>query len=131
MIFGFIIGLIIAHLFVFLNVDQTIITGVRDLVKVDIGQSGYYLMFGIVGGVSRTMIGGFFTGLLVAYLFTFVNIDHLIIEGVKEWFQYDMGRGVYYLLFAVIGAAVSFLEVVRMLVSPLFFMARRKKYRNQ
>ncbi|MDF2634173.1 MAG: hypothetical protein K0R78_1047 [Pelosinus sp.] len=126
MIFGFVIGIIVAHLFVFLNIDKTIISGVRDMIKVDIGQSGYYLMFGVVGGVSRTMIGGFVSGLLVAYLFTFVNIDHLIIEGVKEWFKYDMGRGVYYLLFAILGAAVSFLEVVRMLLSPLFFMVKRK-----
>jgi hypothetical protein len=126
MIFGFIIGIVIAHLFVFLNIDKTIIAGVRDVIKVDIGQSGYYLMFGIVGGVSRVMIGGFFSGLLVAYLFTFVHIDHLIIEGVKEWFTYDMGRGVYYLLFAVLGAAVSFLKVVRMMLSPLFFMVKRR-----
>lgn len=126
MIFGFIIGIIIAHIFVFLNVDKTIIAGVRDLIKIDIGQSGYYLMFGIVGGVSRAMIGGFFSGLLVAYLFTFVHIDSLIIEGVKEWFKYDMGRGVYYLLFAILGAGVSFLKVVRMLLSPLFFMVKRK-----
>jgi hypothetical protein len=126
MIFGFIIGIVIAHLFVFLNIDKTIIAGVRDVIKVDIGQSGYYLMFGVVGGVSRAMIGGFFSGLLVAYLFTFVNIDHLIINGIKEWFKYDMGRGVYYLLFAVLGAAVSFLKVVRMLLSPLFFMVKRK-----
>ncbi len=126
MIFGFIIGIAVAYLFVFLNIDKTIISGVRDIIKVDIGQSGYYLMFGIVGGVSRAMIGGFFSGLFVAYLFTFVNIDHLIIEGVKEWFRYDMGRGIYYLLFAVLGAAVSFLKVVRMLLSPLFFIAKRK-----
>lgn len=126
MIFGFIIGIAVAYLFVFLNIDKTIILGVKDIIKVDIGQSGYYLMFGIVGGVSRAMIGGFFSGLLVAYLFTFVNIDHLIIEGVKEWFRYDMGRGIYYLLFAVLGAAVSFLKVVRMLLSPLFFIAKRR-----
>lgn len=126
MIFGFIIGIAVAYLFVFLNIDQTIISGVKDIIKVDIGQSGYYLMFGIVGGVSRAMIGGFFSGLFVAYLFTFVNIDHLIIEGVKEWFKYDMGRGIYYLVFAVLGAAVSFLKVVRMLLSPLFFIAKRK-----
>jgi hypothetical protein len=126
MIFGFVIGIVIAHLFVFLNIDKTIIAGVRDVIKVDIGQSGYYLMFGIVGGVSRAMIGGFFSGLIVAYLFTFVNVDHLIIDGVREWFKYDMGRGVYYLLFAVLGAAVSFLKVVRMLLSPLFFMVKRK-----
>lgn len=126
MIFGFIIGIAVAYLFVFLNIDQTIISGVKDIIKVDIGQSGYYLMFGIVGGVSRAMIGGFFSGLFVAYLFTFVNIDHLIIEGVKEWFRYDMGRGIYYLVFAVLGAAVSFLKVVRMLLSPLFFIAKRK-----
>lgn len=126
MFFGFIIGIAVAYLFVFLNIDQTIISGVKDIVKVDIGQSGYYLMFGIVGGVSRAMIGGFFSGLFVAYLFTFVNIDHLIIEGVKEWFKYDMGRGIYYLVFAVLGAAVSFLKVVRMLLSPLFFIAKRK-----
>jgi len=126
MIFGFVIGIVVAHLFVFLNIDKTIIAGVRDVIKVDIGQSGYYLMFGMVGGVSRAMIGGFVSGLLAAYLFTFVNIDHLIIDGVKEWFKYDMGRGVYYLLFAVLGAAVSFLKVVRMLLSPLFFMVKRK-----
>ena len=126
MIFGFIIGIAVAYLFVFLNIDQTIISGVKDIIKVDIGQSGYYLMFGIVGGVSRAMIGGFFSGLFVAYLFTFVNIDHLIIEGVKEWFRYDMGRGIYYLVFAILGAAVSFLKVVRMLLSPLFFIAKRK-----
>ena len=126
MIFGFIIGIAVAYLFVFLNIDKTIISGVKDIIKVDIGQSGYYLMFGIVGGVSRAMIGGFFSGMFVAYLFTFVNIDHLIIEGVKEWFRYDMGRGIYYLVFAVLGAAVSFLKVVRMLLSPLFFIAKRK-----
>lgn len=126
MIFGFVIGIIVAHLFVLLNIDKNIISGVRDIINVDIGQSGYYFMFGIVGGISRTMISGFFSGLLVAYLFTFLNIDHLIIQGVREWFHYDMGRGIYYLLFAILGAAVSFLKVVRMLLSPLFFMVKRR-----
>ncbi len=126
MIFGFIIGIVIAHLLTFVHIDQVIIAGVRDLLKVDIGASGYYLLLGIVGGVSRAMIGGFFSGLLVAYLFTFIQLDHVIIKGMQEWFHYDMGMGVYYLLFAAIGAAVSFLKVVRMFLSPLFFIARRK-----
>lgn len=126
MIFGFIIGIVIAYLLTFIRVDQDIISGVRDILKIDIGHSGYYLMMGIVGGISMDMIGGFFSGIIVAYLFTFVKLDHIVIEGVREWFKYDMGMGTYYLLFAVIGAGMSFLTVVRMFLRPLFFMAKRK-----
>lgn len=126
MIFGFIIGIVIAYLLTFIHVDQDIISGIRDIVKVDIGHSGYYLMMGVLGGISRVMIGGFISGIIVAYLFTFVNIDHIIIEGVKEWFKYDMGIGTYYLLLAVIGAGISFLEVVRAFLRPLFFMRKKK-----
>jgi hypothetical protein len=86
---------------------------------------------GIVGSISRVLIGGFFSGLVVAYLFTFVKLDHIILEGLKEWFKYDMSMSGYYLLFALIGLAVSVLQLVRMLLSPLFFRERNreKKYR--
>lgn len=126
MVFGFIIGIVIAYLLTLIHLDHDIISGIRELVKIDIGQSGYYLMMGVVGGISRVMIGGFVSGIIVAYLFTFVKIDHIIMEGVKEWFKYDMGMGMYYLLFAVIGAGISFLKVVRMFLSPLFFMTKRR-----
>lgn len=126
MIFGFIIGIIIAHLLTFIHVDQVITSGIRDIIKIDIGHSGYYLMMGVVGGISRVMIGGFLSGIVIAYLFTFIKFDHIIMEGVKEWFKYDMGVGAYYLLFAIIGAGTSFLKVVRMFLRPLFFMTKRK-----
>lgn len=126
MFFGFIIGLVIAYLLTLVHVDQNIISGIRDLIKIDIGPSGYYLIMGIIGGISRVMIGGLVTGIVVAYLFTFAKIDHIIIEGVKELFKYNMGMGTYYLLFAALGAAISFLKVVRMFLSPLFFMVKRK-----
>ena len=115
-----------SHLLTFIHIDQVIISGVRDLIKIDIGHSGYYLMMGIVGGISRVMIGGVLSGLFVAYLFTFVKLDHIIIEGVKELFKYDMSVGAYYLLIAIIGAAVSFLKVVRMVLSPVFFIVKKK-----
>ena len=126
MIFGFIIGIIIAHLLTFIHVDQVITSGIRDIIKIDIGHSGYYLMMGVVGGISRVMIGGFLSGIVITYLFTFIKFDHIIMEGVKEWFKYDMGVGAYYLLFAIIGAGTSFLKVVRMFLRPLFFMTKRK-----
>ena len=126
MIFGFIIGIVIAYLLTLIHVDQDIISGIREMVKVDIGASGYYLMMGVVGGISLDMIGGFFSGIVVAFLFTFVQLDHIIIQGVKEWFKYDMGMDTYYLLFAVIGAVMSFLTVVRMFLRSLLFMGKRK-----
>ena len=130
MILGFIMGLVIAHLLTFIHMDQVIISGVHDLIKVNISTSGYYFMLGMVGGISRAMIGGFFTGLLIAHILTYITVDHIVIEGVKEWFKYDMGQGVYYLLFGVLGAAVSFLKVVRMLLSPLFFLVKKKARSN-
>ena len=126
MVFGFILGIVIAYLLTLIHLDQDIISGIRELAKIDIGQSGYYLVMGVVGGISRVMIGGFVSGLIVAYLFTFVKIDHIIIEGVKEWFKYDMGMGTYYLLFAAIGAGMSFLTTVRMFLRPIYSMGRRK-----
>lgn len=120
-------GIGIAYLLTFLHIDQTIILGVRDLIKIDIGQSGYYLLLGIVGGISRVIIGGFISGLIVAFLFTFAKFDRIIIEGLHEWFKYDMSINGYYMLFAIIGAAVSLLKIVRMLLSPLFFLTRRTK----
>jgi hypothetical protein len=129
-ILGFIVGIGIAYLLTFLHIDHTIIAGVRDLININIGQSGYYLMMGVVGGISRVMIGGVLSGLVVAYLFTFVKLDHIIIDGLKEWFKYDMTTGGYFLLFAIIGAVMSFLKVVRMFLSPLFFIAGTKKEKS-
>ena len=126
MIFGFIIGIVIAYLLTIIHVDQDIISGVRNVVKVDIGPSGYYLMMGIVGGISLDIMGGIASGIIVAFLFTFVNLDNIIIQGVREWFKYDMGMGTYYLLFAAIGAAMSFLTTVRMFLRPIYSMGRRK-----
>lgn len=126
MFFGFIIGIVIAYGLTFIHVDQAIISGIKNIVKFDIGVTGYYLLMGIVGGISRVMIGGFISGIVIAYVLTFANMDHFIIEGAKEWFKYDMGMGAYYLLFAVVGAGLSFLKVVRMFLSPLFFMTKRK-----
>lgn len=130
MVFGFVIGIGVAYLFTLFNIDQTIISGVKDLSKIDIGRNGYYLLLGMVGGISRVMIGGFISGLIVAFLFTFVKIDHIVIEGLKEWFKYDMSMSGYYLSFAIIGAAVSLLKVVRMFLSPLFFLARGTKSKS-
>jgi len=126
MFLGFIIGLVIAYLLAFLNLDQVIVLGVRDLIKIDIGHNGYYLALGIMGAISSGMMGGFLSGLVVAYIFTFVNIDHLIIQGVKEWLKYDMSMSAYYLFFAIIGATVSFLDVVRIFLRQLFFIVKRK-----
>lgn len=126
MVVGFIIGVIIAYLLTFTHIDQVITSGIKDIIKFDIGNTGYYLVMGMAGGISRVMIGGFLSGAVVAYLLTLVKFDHFVIEGIKSWFHYDMGMGAYYLLFAVIGAAISFLGVVKMLLSPLFFMAKRK-----
>lgn len=122
MVLGFLFGVGIAYLLTLFHFDHTIIAGVKDMIRIDIGQNGFYLMMGIVGAVSRVMIGGFLTGLAVAYLFTFVKLDHIIIGGLHEWFKYDLSTGGYYLLFAVAGAAASFLKVVRLALSPLFFI---------
>lgn len=126
MVFGFIIGIVIAYGLTFIHVDQAITSGIKNLIKFDIGVVGYYLLMGIVGGISRVMIGGVISGVVIAYLLTFAKVDHFIVEGVKELFKYDMGMGAYYLLFAVLGAGLSFLKVVRMFLSPLFFLAKRK-----
>lgn len=126
MVFGFIIGIVIAYGLTFVHVDQAIISGIKNIIKFDIGVTGYYLLMGIVGGISRVMIGGFISGVVIAYLLTFANVDHFMINGAKEWFKYDMGTGAYYLLFAVFGAGLSFLKVVRMFLSPLFFLTKRK-----
>jgi len=125
MILGFVFGVTIAYLLTFFQLDQTIIAGVRDLIKMDIGQSGYYFLFGIIGGISRIMIGGFISGLIVAFLFTLLNLDHIIIDGLKEWFKYDMSISGYYLLFALLGAALSFLKIIRMCLKPLFFLVKK------
>jgi len=125
-IFGFILGIVIAYLLTFIHVDQDIISGIRSIAKIDIGSSGYYLIMGVVGGISLDLIGGFFSGIVVAFLFTFITLDHIIIQGVREWFKYDMGMGTYYLLFGVIGAGMSFLTTVRMFLRPIFYMGRRK-----
>lgn len=126
MIFGFIIGIGIAYVLTFVHMDQAIISGIKNIMKFDIGTVGYYLLLGLIGGISRVMIGGFITGLVVAYLLTFVNVDHFMITVAKEWFKYSMGIGTYYLLFAVLGAGLSFLKVVRMFLSPLFFFTKNK-----
>lgn len=125
MVVGFLIGIVIAYFFTYLHVDHIIISGVRSLINIDIGPSGYYLMLGLVGGISRVMIGGFISGLLVAYLFTFVKLDALIIEGAKELFKMNLNSGGYYLLFALIGAALSFLKVVRTFLTPLSFSVKK------
>lgn len=130
MIWGFIIGIVVAHALTFLHIDQLTINGVRDLIRIDIGHNGYYLMMGVMGGISGDMIGGFLSGFVVAYLFTFVNLDHIIIEGVKEWFKYDLSRGAYYLLFAIIGSGFSFLEVLRIILSPLFSIVKKKSIKT-
>lgn len=125
MVLGFVFGVAIAYLLTFFHIDQTIIAGVNDLIKMDIGQSGYYFLFGIIGGISRIMIGGFISGLIVAFLFTLLSLDHIIIDGLKEWFKYDMTAGSYYLLFALLGAALSFLKIIRMCLKPLFFLTKK------
>lgn len=125
MVLGFVFGVAIAYLLTFFHIDQTIIAGVKDLIKMDIGQSGYYFLFGIIGGISRIMIGGFISGLIVAFLFTLLSLDHIIIDGLKEWFKYDMTTGSYYLLFALLGAALSFLKIIRMCLKPLLFLTKK------
>lgn len=125
MVLGFVLGVAIAYLLTFFHIDQTIISGVKDLLKMDIGQSGYYFLFGVIGGISRVMISGFISGLIVAFLFTLLNLDHIIMDGLKEWFKYDMTTGGYYLLFALLGAALSFLKIIRMCLKPLFFLTKK------
>lgn len=125
MVLGFVLGVAIAYLLTFFHIDQTIISGVKDLIKMDIGQSGYYFLFGVIGGISRVMIGGFISGLIVAFLFTLLNLDHIVIDGLKEWFKYDMTTGGYYLVFALLGAALSFLKIIRMCLKPLFFLTKK------
>lgn len=125
MVLGFVLGVAIAYLLTFFHVDQTIISGVKDLIKMDIGQSGYYFLFGVIGGISRVMISGFISGLIVAFLFTLLNLDHIIMDGLKEWFKYDMTTGGYYLLFALLGTALSFLKIIRMCLKPLFFLTKK------
>ncbi len=125
MVLGFVLGVAIAYLLTFFHIDQTIISGVKDLIKMDIGQSGYYFLLGVIGGVSRVMIGGFISGLIVAFLFTLLNLDHIVIDGLKEWFKYDMTTGGYYLVFALLGAALSFLKIIRMCLKPLFFLTKK------
>ncbi len=71
------------------------------------------------------MIGGFISGLIVAFLFTLLNLDHIVIDGLKEWFKYDMTTGGYYLVFALLGAALSFLKIIRMCLKPLFFLTKK------
>lgn len=130
MVLGFAMGIGVAYLLTFFHIDQTIILGVRDLIKIDIGQSGYYFLLGIAGGISRVIIGGFISGLIIAFIFTFVKFDHIIIEGLHEWFKYDMNINGYYLLFAIIGAGVSLLKIVRMLLRPLFFLTRSNRAKS-
>lgn len=125
MIIGFLSGIVVAYLFTYLHVDHIIISGVQNLVKIDIGPSGYYLLMGLVGGISRVMIGGFISGLVVAYLFTFVKLDSVIIEGTKELFKMNVTTSGYYLLFAIIGAALSFLKVIRTFLRPLSFSVKK------
>jgi len=125
MVLGFLFGIVVAYIFTYLQIDQIIISGVKSLVKIDIGPSGYYLLLGLIGGISRVMMGGFISGLAVAYLFTFVKLDSLIIEGVKELFKINLNTGGYYLLFAIIGAALSFLKAVRIFTSPLSFSMKK------
>jgi hypothetical protein len=127
MIFGFIIGIVIAYGLTFVHVDQAITSGIKNIVQFDVGATGYYLLMGIAGGISRVMIGGFISGVIVAFILTYVNLDHFIIVSMKEWFKHDVGIGAYYLLFGVAGAGLSFLKVVRILLSPLFFFAKSDK----
>ncbi|MBC8014755.1 MAG: hypothetical protein H7X79_03305 [Sporomusaceae bacterium] len=126
MVVGFVIGVVIAYFLTATHIDQVIISSINDITKFDIGQVGYYLIMGIAGGISLIAIGGFLSGIMVAYLLTWPGFDQYIIEAIKEWFNYDMSRGAYYLLFAVMGAAISFLEVVQMSLSSLFSAAKRK-----
>jgi len=126
MIVGFLLGLVVAYVLAFFHIDATIIAGVKELVKLDIGVNGYFLLMGLVGAISRMMIGGFVTGMFIAYAFTFINLDPLIIKGVKELFKIDIGMGGYYLLFAIIGAAVSLLKIVRTFLRPLFIFRKEK-----
>ncbi len=126
MFFGFVIGIVIAYVLTFIHVDQAITSGIKNVIKFEIGIIGYYLLMGIVGGISRVMIGGMISGVVIAYLLTFGKLDHFIIEIAKEWFKYDMGMGAYYLLFGILGAGLSFLKVVRMFLSPLLFLTKRK-----
>ena len=129
MVLGFLLGIVIAYILAFFNFDQTIIAGVKDIVKVDIGSHGYYFMLGVIGAISRLMIGGFLSGLFIAYLFTFIKLNHIIIDGLKEWFNYDLSSSGYYLLFAVIGALFSLINGVKTLFSPFSFLTGKKKNR--
>jgi len=126
MVVGFICGIGIAYLLSLFNIDHMIIAGVKDLIHINIGTGGYYFMMGVVSGISTVMIGGFITGLFVAWLFTFIKLDHIVITGLREWFKYELSTGGYYLLFAIIGAAASFLKVVRTMLRPVLFVAGRK-----
>ena len=58
MVLGFLLGVLIAYILAFFNLDQTIIAGVKDVIKIDIGPHGYYFMLGVIGAISRIMIGG-------------------------------------------------------------------------
>lgn len=126
MIVGFVIGIVVAYFLTSTHIDQVIISSINDITKFDIGRVGYYLIMGIAGGISLIAIGGFLSGIMVAYLLTWPGFDQYIIEAIRDWFSYDMSRGAYYLLFAVMGAAISFLEVVQMSLGSLFIGLKRR-----
>lgn len=126
MIVGFVIGIVVAYFLTSTHIDQVIISSLNDITKFDIGRVGYYLIMGIAGGISLIAIGGFLSGIMVAYLLTWPGFDQYIIEAIRDWFSYDMSRGAYYLLFAVMGAAISFLEVVQMSLGSLFIGLKRR-----
>ena len=119
MLFGFIGGVAIAYVLSLVHVDQTIIAGVKDLTGIEIGSSGYYLLMGVAGGISRVALGGFITGLAVAFVFSLVKIDTIVIEGLKEWFKYDLSGSGYYLTFAILGAVISLLSLARTALKPV------------
>lgn len=125
MLVGFMMGIGVAVLLAQFQVDSVIIAGMRDFFKINIGQNGYYLLMGIIGGISRVMIGGFVSGLFFAYAFTFVKIDMIIIKGMRELLSINLSTAEYYVMFGAIGAGLSLLKIVQTCLAPLFFFRKK------
>lgn len=126
MIIGFLVGIAVAYALSWFHIDAVIIAGVKQLFNMDIGTSGYYLLMGLACGISRVILGGMITGLIVAYIFTFFELDVMIIQGLKEVFKLNLTIDGYYIIFAIMGAVFSLLRMIRFFAGPLFSSSRDK-----
>ena len=50
------------------------------------------------------MLGGFVSGLIVAWILSWFNVDSMIINSAREMFQASMSISSYYVCFGLLGA---------------------------